>query len=238
VGTAGLILVPFGAMRLAAERLSQFARWRFHAALLALIATVPVWALAVLAAFSHSGLSLAVVVLLGAIYATRRAWRTVSRFRRDEPDVRHVMPLHLTIVPLAVALLQFVVVGRAEEFSRHRAMRNAAPVIAAIERFRAASGHYPPSLLAVWADDKTGVIGVERYRYEPHFAAYNLLFEQFTYTLGTREFVVYNPRDEQAVTAHMFDLLELTPQQLALERRRGHYEEAAPVPHWKYFRFD
>lgn len=142
-------------------------------------------------------------------------------------------------MPVASALLQFALVERAIESSRNWAMRNAAPLIAAIEQHRTVNGHYPMSLLSVWRDDSPGLVGIERYQYEPHFDAYNLMLEQFTYRFGTREFVVYNPRDEQAVTAHALDLLQLTPQQLALERQRGHYEEQlARVPHWKYFRFD
>jgi hypothetical protein len=41
------------------------------------------------------------------------------------------------------------------------------------------------------------------------------------------------------VTVHLQDLLELTPEQLALERTRGHYavHDAGPA-HWKYFWFD
>ncbi|HEU4386253.1 MAG TPA: hypothetical protein VFV34_00550, partial [Blastocatellia bacterium] len=110
---------------------------------------------------------------------------------------------------------------------------------AAIEQHRAVHGRYPVSLLSVWRDYSPGVVGIETYQYETHFEGYNLVFEQFTYIIGTREFVVYNPRDEQVVTAHAVDLLRLTPSQLALERRRGHYEEQlASAPHWKYFRFD
>jgi hypothetical protein len=41
------------------------------------------------------------------------------------------------------------------------------------------------------------------------------------------------------MTSHAMDLLELTPEQLALERTRGHYAvHDAPQPHWRYFWFD
>jgi hypothetical protein len=53
-----------------------------------------------------------------------------------------------------------------------------------------------------------GVTGISGYHYEPNGDAYNLLFEQFTYRLGTREFVMYNPRDEHVMTSHAMDLLE------------------------------
>jgi hypothetical protein len=63
-----------------------------------------------------------------------------------------------------------------------------------------------------------------------------LLSTPFALHFGTREFVMYNPRDLQAMTSHKVDLLQLTPQELALEQSRGHYAvHDAPQPHWKYF---
>jgi hypothetical protein len=239
IGTAGLLVVPFSALRLAAERSPRLGRWRFASTLLVLISTTFFWALVFVSSLVHSGLTLGIIVLAAAGYVVRRALTTLGKLRRGTPDAPSVIPLYLTIVPVASALLQLALVERASASSRYRAMRNAAPLIAAIEQHRAVNGRYPISLLSVWRDYSPGLVGIERYQYEPHFDAYNLMFEQFTYRFGTREFVVYNPRDEQAVTAHALDLLQLTPQQLALERQRGHYEEQlARVPHWKYFRFD
>jgi hypothetical protein len=138
-----------------------------------------------------------------------------------------------------VALLQWVFVERAIESSRNRAILNSAPVISAIENYRARNGKYPASLLAEWPDFKPDVVGIREYRYEPHGEAYNLVFEQFNYRFGTREFVVYNPRDEHVMTAHASDILELTPEQLVVERTRGHHaRHDLPQPHWKIFWFD
>jgi hypothetical protein len=141
------------------------------------------------------------------------------------------------VVPSAVFLFQRALVGPAIEFSRNRAIRNAGVLIADIERYRVARGHYPPSLLSVWADYKPSVIGVERYHYEPSGQAYNLLFEQVAGDLATREFVVYNPRDEQVVTSHSLDLLQYEPERL--ERTRGYFAvHSTGHAHWKYFWFD
>jgi hypothetical protein len=50
---------------------------------------------------------------------------------------------------------------------------------------------------------------------------------------------MYNPRDEQAMTSHALDVLQLTPEQLALDQTRGHNAvQNARQPHWKYFSFD
>ena len=150
-----------------------------------------------------------------------------------------VLPFYLIAVPVVVALMQFMFVERAIEYSRNRAINNSAPLIAAIEEYRTRNGHYPASLLAEWPDYLPRVIGISQYHYQPHGDAYNLVFEQFNYRVGTREFVVYNPRDEQVMTAHARDILEFTPSQLALERTRGHYaQHDLPQPHWKSFLFD
>lgn len=132
-----------------------------------------------------------------------------------------------------------VVIAPAIEFSRSRAIWNSAQLIADIEQYRAANGRYPASLLSVWEDNKPWVIGVRQYHYEPSGDAYNMFFEQLVLPFGTREFVMYNPRDAHALISHKRDLLQLTPQELALEQTRGHYAvHDAPHPHWRYFWFD
>ena len=133
--------------------------------------------------------------------------------------------------------LQLLAAAPATEFSRSRAIRNSAPLIAALERYHAAHGRYPLSLLALWQDYGPSMIGIREYRYEPSGDAYNLAFEQFSFRLGTREIVMYNPRDQHVMTSHALDLLQTTPEEL--ERRRGYYAvHDAPHPHWKYFWFD
>ncbi len=140
-------------------------------------------------------------------------------------------------MPVAVFLLQRAVLEPAVEFSRNRAIGNSAPLIAAIEQHRATRGHYPLSLLSVHPDHSPGVIGIERFHYEPSGDAYNLLFEQPASPMGTQEFVVYNPRGEQNATSHALDLLEFTAERLGLAR--GHHAvHDLPHAHWKSFWFD
>ena len=135
--------------------------------------------------------------------------------------------------PLALPLSMMARVA----FSRNRAIGNSARLISDIEQYRATRGHYPPSLLSVNKDYKPGVVGIEKFHYEPSGDAFNLLFEQPASPLGTREFVVYNPRGEQTATSHALDLLEFTPERL--ERARGYYAgHDVPHTHWRYFWFD
>lgn len=235
-GTLGLVLVPIGLGWIAADR-SKLQK-RHLVPLLALIASSLVWAGLLLAAVVQSGFVLALAIVALWLWMLRKAWAN-TRAGTAPADRVSAVPFYLVAVPLAVALLQWAFVERAIESSRNRAILNSAPLIAAIEGHRARNGRYPTSLLAEWPDFKPDVIGIREYRYEPHGEAYNLVFEQFNYRFGTREFVVYNPRDEHVMTAHAIDILELTPEQLVVERTRGHNERHdLPQPHWKIFWFD
>jgi hypothetical protein len=206
--------------------------------LLALIASTLVWLAIYLAAVLHSGFTLGAAVVLLWFVLLRKTW---VKYRRgaEATNRASVLPFYLIAVPLAVWLVQFVFVERAVELSRNRAILNSAPLIAAIEDHRTRNGRYPTSLLAEWPDYLPGVIGIRQYHYEPHGDTYNLVFEQFNYRFGTREFVVYNPRDQHVMTAHARDILEMTPEQLVVERTRGHYaQHDLAQPHWKHFLFD
>lgn len=234
VGTVGLVLVPVGILWWVASRSQRLARMQYLFAVLALIGASLVWALASLIASMQSGFVLGLAVL-ALIYGARNIWSRLKRTGGTAP----ALALYVIAVPAAVALLQLVLVGPAVEFSRNRAIQNSAPLIAAIEQYYTTHGRYPISLFAVWPDYAPGVVGIKEYHYEPHGGAYNLLFEQFTYRLGTREFVMYNPRDEHVMTSHAVNLLRLTPEQLAQEQTRGHYaRHNASHPGWKYFWFD
>jgi hypothetical protein len=234
----GLVVVPFGLLWILADRSERLGKWRRVFAGLALIATSLVWIGVFFAGLTQSGYTLGIVVLIlwFVAYYVVYFW-----FRRkgSTTQSRSAIPFYLVIVPLVVVPVQFAFLERAVEFSRNRAIQNSAPLIGAIEDYRVANGRYPTSLHAVWPDFLTYVVGIERYHYEPHGEAYNLFFEQFSYRFGTQEYVMYNPRDEHVMTSHAMDLLELTPEQLVVERTRGHYaRNDAPQPHWKYFWFD
>jgi hypothetical protein len=235
VGTLGLLLVPVGLLWLAAQRSARLVQKRHTFPLLALIASTLVWLGLCVAAIVHSGfvLGFAVVLLWG--FVAVKAWANFRSRNAKETG----LPFYLIAVPVLVAVAQFVFVNRAIEYSRNRAITNSASLIARIEEYRTRNGRYPTSLLAEGTDHSPGVIGISQYHYEPHGDGYNLVFEQFNYNFGMREFVVYNPRDEQVMTAHAIDILQLTPAELVVERTRGHFaRHDLPQPHWKRFWFD
>ena len=232
-GAMGLVLVPSGLLLIAANHSPALEQRRYAISLLALVASSLVWGGVFLVALVQSFvLGLAVFILW--MFMTLKTWtslRTTRGFR--------TLPYYLVAVPIATALLQFTLIKSAVEYSRNRAIRNSASLIAAIEQHHSTQGRYPTSLQSVNLDFHPGVIGIPQYRYESRGDSYNLFFEQFTYHFGVREFVMYNPKDEHVMTSHAIDLLELTPAQLALEHTRGHnFRFDTPHPHWKYFWFD
>jgi hypothetical protein len=237
VGIVGLLLVPVAAVWLAAEHWPRLAGKRYTFAIAALITASLIWiVISLLMFFESPTLGVAALLLWG--YALSRMLPRLSVLR-SAGAAASAVPWYLVVVPVAVALIQFVLAGPATEFSRNRAIRNSAPLIADIEQYRTANGRYPPSLVSVWKDYSPSMIGIREYQYEPHGDAYNVLFEQLSFRLGIREIVMYNPRDEQVMTSHAMDVLQLTPAQLALDRTRGHNAlHDAGHPHWKYFWYD
>ncbi len=232
-GIVGLLMVPVGVAWLVYEvrrRRGPPARDRtFGFAVVALAATSFVGVAVALATLPTS-IATGVVMGLLLAYAVRR---TLPRLRRPTDRGVHPAPLYLVIVPLAVVAVQLLGHDPAVERSRNAAGDNAAEMIAEIERYREANGRYPESLVAVWPDYRPGVVGVRSYAYEPSGEAYNLSFEQFRFwPVGTREFVVYNPRDEQTMVSHASWRL------IAPELEGFYAEYAAGRPHWKYFWFD
>jgi hypothetical protein len=73
--------------------------------------------------------------------------------------------------------------------------------------------------------------------YEPSGEAYNLFFEQFSLTLGTREFVMYSPLDAHTIVSHRQDRLRLSSEELEMERGYYAVRDTAHA-HWRYFLFD
>ena len=67
------------------------------------------------------------------------------------------LAFYVLVVPAAVAALQTVVLAPAIEFSRNRAIRNSAALIADIEQYRDANGRYPESLMSVHEDYHPGL---------------------------------------------------------------------------------
>jgi hypothetical protein len=166
-----------------------------------------------------------------------RCWRGISAARRQGRNLSRAIPAALILAPLLVVLFRMVIVEAAGARGRDRAIANAAELIGDIEGFRDRTGAYPLALSSLWPDYFPGIIGIERYRYEPNGEAYNLYFEYPSTAFGLREIVMYNPRGEQDFSSHAFDLLRLSAAEI--RRQRGYFRsEALPQANWKRFLFD
>ena len=238
-GWVALLLVPVGALWHLLGSVRRFRPGQAVFGRVTLVASSVVWASVSIGALLASGFTLGFATLLLGGYAASLLWPRLKDLTILPPESARIAPVYLIIVPVAVLLIQRALIPPAIAFSRDRAIDNAAQIIADIESHRAANGQYPPSLLSAWRDYSPGIVGIDRYQYERRGDAFNLVFELPALNLGTREFVVYNPRDEQVFTSHASDLLRNTPEQLSLEWTRGHYAvHATKRPHWKYFWFD
>ena len=237
-GVTGLMLVPIGALWVVSTSWRPLAGHQHRIAVAALVVASIVWFTVLLAAIATSGflfgfagfvLWLCVVIWL----------RPRLRALRTAPPSLRPLAFYMLVVPAAVAALQMVMLAPAIESSRDRAIHNSAALIADIEQYRAANGRYPESLMSVQEDYHPGLLGIQGYKYEPKGEAYNIFFEQAALHFGVREFVMYNPLDQHAMTSHKMDRLQLTPAQLALDQTRGHNAlHNTTHPHWKYFWFD
>lgn len=207
------------------------------AAKLALIVGALVATAAALAMAATASVAAALAILAIAFTWLLRLRRSVSAAGASAGLLPRWVPIALVVVPLSGMAAYFTLAERAEEWSRDRAIAHAADMIGAIERYRERTGAYPAALNSLWRDYATGVVGVDRYRYEPSGDAYNLYFEHPSTVIGTREIVMYNPRGEQDFSSHVMDLLEYSPEQI--RRARGHYAaHAMRQANWKRFLFD
>ena len=248
LATVGLLVVPLGIVWLVYEfwkrgrinRSLPFKNRGYSFAIVSLIVSSLLAILISLVATFGIGMSLGVLTFVLWLYVVSRLLPGLKLMKKTEAESIHPAPFYLIFIPIILLLFQLTLAAPLTEFSRNRAMANSNEFIADIEAFHDEYGHYPVSLVAMWKDYYPDIVGVERYHYLPYGSSYNLLFEQprfFLDNFGTREWVVYNPEDEQRVYSHTSWFLLLTPEEL--ETSQGWYDvHDAGSPHWKYFWFD
>ncbi len=226
----GLLLMPLGAAWLVSGRGYALARMALVTA--GLVAAVA--ALGMAATGSTAG-----AVVFGAAWVVWivRLWRRVGAARTNGENLPRAVPVALILVPLVATASRMTLVESVAAWGRDRVIANAALIITDIEGFRQRTGAYPVAISSVSPDYLPGIIGVERYRYEPNGDAYNLYFEHPPTDFGAREIVMYNPRSEQDISSHANDLLQLPPEEI--RRQRGYFaSHALPQANWKRFLFD
>lgn len=228
VALASLALAPVGlAWMLSRRRASLWHRLALALAGLAALATT-------LAAVAVNQLAMGVMIGMGAFAGLREAHRRSKRLDARGPTTA---PVLLVVVPVVLATFQATLLRHAADWSRDRAIRHSAPLVAEIEAFRERRGHYPASLQSLNRDVPTGVVGIERFLYEANGEAYNLFFVRPHVELDAWEVVMFNPRDEHRFTSHELDVLQYDGEQL--DRRRGDRRRTALAhPHWVSILFD
>lgn len=166
----------------------------------------------------------------------KKVTKAVGKEINNTPSV----PIYLISVPIFVLVIQLIIAKPVTNWSRDRTIINATEFIKDIESFKSKNGYYPKTLQAMYKDYSPKTAGVEKYHYLPFTDSYNISFEQPRFLfdeIGTREWVVYHPKDEHRAYSHTSWLLLLSPEESEL--RQGWYTSVnTGHKHWKSFLFD
>lgn len=215
-------------------------RYRNSWALASFIIGIAISLIILLIAIMSVGYTFAFLILVVLAGFLLFLYQQMKRLRQEEPGGFNAAVLYLVFIAPALVLLQLLFTGSLTDSSRRRAMQNAGDMIRNLEIYKKQHGSYPVTLQAQWKDFDPYVVGVEKYHYSPQGISYNLQFEQPRFLLddfGTREWVVYNPRDEHSSYSHASWHFLLSPQQVM--RNQGWYATGnTGYAHWKYFLFD
>lgn len=189
-------------------------------------------------AYLISGILFGITIffVLGIILLKYRQ-RIVVPFERERIAF---VPMYLIVLPVSILTVQLLIAKPITDWSRDRTISNAKDYVRDIENFYTKNGYYPKSLQAMYKDYYPNTVGIEKFHYLPFGSSYNLSFEQprfFLDIIGTKEWVVYNPKDEHRVYSHTSWFLLLSPTES--EIRQGWYtSENTEFQHWKSFLFD
>jgi hypothetical protein len=178
---------------------------------------------------------LIIIIFCSVLFQLKKRFLETSEQNRSR-----LLPVYIICLPFAIVSIQLMIAKPLTQWTRKMAITNANELITHLESFRAKFGHYPNSLQAMYKDYFPNVAGIEKYYYLPYDSSYNLSFEQPRFILdeiGTKEWIVYNPKDEHRVYSHTSWFLLLSPEEL--ERSQGWFASGSTAyPHWKYFLFD
>jgi len=231
-GVVGLSLVPIGILLL------TMPRYRFGFTITALIVSTFISLIISLFATLSVGKSFGVFTLLLWAFILARLIPKVKSIKKQAEEKPGWLPVYLIYLPVFCLVLQLTIAGNLTQLSRKRAIENAGLLIRNIEEYSLQNGQYPMSLQAQHKDYNTDVVGVEKYLYAPQGKSYNLSFEQPRFLLdqfGTREWVVYNPLDENSMHSHTASHFSNLP---AASSQGWYASGNTEHQHWKYFLFD
>jgi hypothetical protein len=232
IGVIGLLLSVIGIFWLIIPD-----KFRFFANLSAYIAS---FLTIVLTFFAYliAGLLFAIIILTCCAMIIHRQRKEIKE--STDKESFSFVPVYMIVIPLYLLTIQLLIAKPITNWSRERTIANAGEYIRDIENFQSIYGYYPKTLQAMYKDYYPQTVGVERFHYLPYDNSYNISFEQprfFLDLVGTKEWVVYNPKDEHRVYSHTSWFLLLSPEES--EIRQGWYtSENTEFKHWKSFFFD
>jgi hypothetical protein len=192
---------------------------------------------AVVSAVSVNHLSLGTIIGFASIMYLQAAFRRTEASMECTETTRPAIAPYIAIVPVVLVAFITLVLPRAAEWSRDRAIRSSAALIAEIASYHQRRGHYPLSLQSLNRDFPTGVVGIERFHYEPNGQSFNLFFVRQHIALDAKEVVMFNPRDEHRFASHELDILQYDGEEL--DQRRGDRRRTRLTnPRWISILFD
>jgi hypothetical protein len=195
----------------------------------------------IIALFAALSVGNAFGILTVAVWVYVLLWQIpkLKKLKSTRNSLFNYTPWYLVTLPVFSLFFQLVLAKPMTQYSKNRAIVHAGAFIGDIRQYNAHYGRYPLSLQAQNKDYYPDVVGVEKYHYASQGGGYNLSFEQPRFLLdrfGTREWIVYNPLDEQRAYSHVAWLL---PGFDTSAPNQGWYASGATGhPNWKYFWFD
>jgi len=233
-GATGLLLSIVGLLWLAIPKK------HFVFALVSLYLSTFIILVLALFAFLSAGRSSGIILLLiwAVVFLYLRT--KLNQLKSTSQTKFNFLPIYLILLPIFILIIQLVLAKPLTQWSRNRAIANANEYISDVKDFHTKYGHYPQSIQAMHKDYLPLIAGIEKYHYLQYGDSYNISFEQPRFlfdVFGTREWVVYNPKDEQRAYSHTSWFLLFSPGQF--ERSQGWYASGITEhSQWKYFLFD
>jgi hypothetical protein len=143
-GMAGLLLVPLGLLWLIHE-LSKRRKndWKpinknrtYHFAISAVVASYIVAIAISLGAFGNNNRFLGIVTLVFCIYIVLKIIPKLKQLKNAEKVPFNPIPFYFIIIPIIVALIRFMFIVPATEFSRNYAIKQSGRLIQDIEAYQ------------------------------------------------------------------------------------------------------
>ena len=208
IGNIGLPFVPFGLVWLIIEMRNkkgqQLNRWTngYYPSWLALIPVFLFLALKILTTIVDGqtfGIGPFTFIISVAAFFVYR----IQKLKKKTDYKFNPAPLYIILIPVIALLTSKFAVETVAVLTREKAIVNAEPLIAAIEKYKTENGKYPENLESLKGKyiqeiPKQNVMGMRAYQYENRNSSFQLSFERLWHWNAT-EVVVYNTLGQEGI---------------------------------------